>query len=580
MQRILLSIILFSIPILTWSVGKDNLKCDYFQARLDDAALEPVERIRAVDSLIKYTYDQPYQLYERKAQLLYDEGNYSGCMDVYITLRDNSPVDSLRLRLYAEARIGVMKFTLSNFKGAFDSMYKVLETPKPDSLKYIDQYAYLFLNDFYMTTRNYPLARKYLDMGIERLKDIPESDEFSKEEKERFFGVWYRTSASQLLETDNPDQAYEMLKKSEQFPANADGVMITYITYAVIARKKGEVNMAEDYLRKALDVETNNFNKSFALVHYMKLLLDDGRAEEAIITAEEHHNLVDKIIGSPLEPDYLATMSRYYAMTGDRKKEVETLHRIIAARDSIYQATVMWEAKELAAQYEKEEKEAELSGLRAQNRQRLALVLGVGALGVLAAALAILLWRRHSKIKQDADALGKSIIHKETEHKAELRETEESLTLRNQQLSSMTMYMARLNDALDHIKDVTENDRETEKERLSTISSILKELSRQDNVWEIFRTYFESVNQSFFNNLYKAHPDLTNGEIRMCAFILMGLSNKEIAAMTNRSVRTIEVIKHNIRKKFGISEPTESYLRTLTVSPLQSSQQSISRWSY
>lgn len=174
-------------------------------------------------------------------------------------------------------------------------------------------------------------------------------------------------------------------------------------------------------------------------------------------------------------------------------------------------------------------------------------------------------------MRQPIIALGESIIHKETEHKAELRETEESLTLRNQQLSSMTMYMARLNDALDHIKDVTDNNREPEKERLATISSILKELSRQDNVWEIFRTYFESVNQSFFNNLYKAHPDLTNGEIRMCAFILMGLSNKEIAAMTNRSVRTIEVIKHNIRKKFGIAEPTESYLRTLAVSTSASS---------
>ncbi len=100
-------------------------------------------------------------------------------------------------------------------------------------------------------------------------------------------------------------------------------------------------------------------------------------------------------------------------------------------------------------------------------------------------------------------------------------------------------------------------------EKIASISTIVKDLAGQENIWDVFRAYFESVNQSFFNNLYSAHPDLTPGEIRMCAFILMGLSNKEIAAMTNRSVRTIEVVKHNIRKKFDIAEPTESYLRRL-----------------
>ena len=92
----------------------------------------------------------------------------------------------------------------------------------------------------------------------------------------------------------------------------------------------------------------------------------------------------------------------------------------------------------------------------------------------------------------------------------------------------MTMCMARLNDALDSIKDIADNKKSAQDERLAQISAILKDLSRQDNIWEIFRTYFESVNQSFFNNLSSLHPDLTNGEERMCAFILMGLSNKEI----------------------------------------------------
>lgn len=571
MKRVYLTILLILLSLLfSQRIQGDNLKYDYFKTRLNDNRLGRKDKINAIDSLIKYSDGPTYSLYNNKAQLLYEEGDYAASMETYKMLRDIAPEDSLRLRLFAEAKIGIMKFTMSNFRGALESIYKVLETPKPDSLRYIEHYAYFSLIDFYTTAGNYPLARKYIDLGLTGLPDIPESKNFPKTEKNRFHGIWHRTLASHFLTIGEPDKAYLELKKAEKYPAHIDGLMTSYVIYAAIARKKGDNEMAEGYLQKALDIETDNFNKTFVLVNYMDLLLATGRARDAVLLTNKYSETVDKVKGSPLEPDYLFILGKYYSMTGDHSNEVKTLYRIITTRDSIYRAMVMWEAEELAGHYENEKKEHIIANLKKENQKRMWLVLAVSVTGVVAVLVAIYTWRRHRKVKMNATALGDQIITQETQHKEALRESAESLTLRNQQLSSMTMYMARLDEALSQIKGLAHDKSMPDEKRLSVISSVVNELSRQDNVWNIFRTYFESINQSFFNNLYKNHPDLTNGEVRMCAFILMGLSNKEIAAMTNRSVRTVEVVKHNIRKKFGITETTESYIRSLASSENQS----------
>jgi DNA-binding CsgD family transcriptional regulator len=85
----------------------------------------------------------------------------------------------------------------------------------------------------------------------------------------------------------------------------------------------------------------------------------------------------------------------------------------------------------------------------------------------------------------------------------------------------------------------------------------------QENIWDMVSVAFERTRQSFFSELYRRHPDLTQGEIRMCAYMLMGMSTKEIAVLTNRSSRTVDTIKYNMRKKMAITEPTESYLRRI-----------------
>lgn len=78
----------------------------------------------------------------------------------------------------------------------------------------------------------------------------------------------------------------------------------------------------------------------------------------------------------------------------------------------------------------------------------------------------------------------------------------------------------------------------------------------EERGWNDFKLYFEQIHPSVFSRLNKAYPKLTAGENRLCAFLIMNLTTKEISALTNRSVRTVETAKFRLRKKLDIPKDT------------------------
>lgn len=51
--------------------------------------------------------------------------------------------------------------------------------------------------------------------------------------------------------------------------------------------------------------------------------------------------------------------------------------------------------------------------------------------------------------------------------------------------------------------------------------------------------------------------------MNMAAYVLLNMTSKEIAQISNRSIRTVDNIKYSLRKKLAISEPVHVYLRRL-----------------
>ena len=78
--------------------------------------------------------------------------------------------------------------------------------------------------------------------------------------------------------------------------------------------------------------------------------------------------------------------------------------------------------------------------------------------------------------------------------------------------------------------------RDTSNKKLKKIHTEIingRDLTQQ---WEEFRMRFEKIHQDFFKRLADVGPNLTNNDWRICAYLKMGLSSKQISNLQNITV--------------------------------------------
>ncbi|MBK9358733.1 MAG: hypothetical protein IPN08_15355 [Bacteroidales bacterium] len=129
---------------------------------------------------------------------------------------------------------------------------------------------------------------------------------------------------------------------------------------------------------------------------------------------------------------------------------------------------------------------------------------------------------------------------------------------KNKELANSTLNLVHKNKILTSLKfqlsDLVSkpSGQADHKHELSAIvRKINKELSNEKHQ-EAFDSYFDDVHQDFIKRLKEVHPDLTPKELRLCAYLKMNLSSKEIAPLMNVSVRGLEISRYRLRKKLGL----------------------------
>ena len=82
---------------------------------------------------------------------------------------------------------------------------------------------------------------------------------------------------------------------------------------------------------------------------------------------------------------------------------------------------------------------------------------------------------------------------------------------------------------------------------------------------EEFKLFFERIHPEFHNTLNARFPDLTPRDIRLCAFLYLGMTTKEIAVLTYREVRSVDSARNRLRKKLGLelTDDLTAYLHSL-----------------
>ena len=123
---------------------------------------------------------------------------------------------------------------------------------------------------------------------------------------------------------------------------------------------------------------------------------------------------------------------------------------------------------------------------------------------------------------------------------------------KNRELAVSTMSLIKKNELLALIKEDLKNSAEdSDKNIKSVITTINKNINEEDT-WNIFKEAFDNADKDFLKKIKAAHPSLTPNDLRLCAYLRLNLSSKEIAPLLNISVRSVEIKRYRLRKKMDL----------------------------
>jgi len=124
--------------------------------------------------------------------------------------------------------------------------------------------------------------------------------------------------------------------------------------------------------------------------------------------------------------------------------------------------------------------------------------------------------------------------------------------MKNKELASTSMTLISKNELLTFIKeDLKKNSESNSFSIKSVIKTINKNITEEDS-WKVFKEAFDSADKDFLKKIKLAHPLLTPNDLRLCAYLRLNLSSKEIAPLLNISLRSVEIKRYRLRKKMDL----------------------------
>lgn len=124
---------------------------------------------------------------------------------------------------------------------------------------------------------------------------------------------------------------------------------------------------------------------------------------------------------------------------------------------------------------------------------------------------------------------------------------------KNRELAVSTMSLIKKDELLHLIKeDLKQSSAENSTKSIKSVISTITKNITQENSWTVFKEAFDNADTDFLKKVKQAHASLTPNDLRLCAYLRLNLSSKEIAPLLNISVRSVEIKRYRLRKKMDL----------------------------
>jgi ligand-binding sensor domain-containing protein/DNA-binding CsgD family transcriptional regulator len=154
-------------------------------------------------------------------------------------------------------------------------------------------------------------------------------------------------------------------------------------------------------------------------------------------------------------------------------------------------------------------------------------------------------------LKQEAIANEQQIVKIKNEQlQADLAGKSRELANSAMNLVYKNELLQKISEEIAHLKD--NSGKPLADEQLRKIQKVIDEGMNDERDWNVFESSFNEAHENFFKKLKIGHPDLVPNDLKLCAYLRMNMSSKEMASLLNISLRGVEIRRYRLRKKLNL----------------------------
>jgi tetratricopeptide (TPR) repeat protein len=251
-----------------------------------------------------------------------------------------------------------------------------------------------------------------------------------------------------------------------------------------------------------------------------------------------------------------------YRQKGEYGRALEALAYHHQVNDSLFNQESTRKIAQMEMQFEFDRKEAQAAS--AQYEKELYFWMAGGGLFFLLIIVTLLFILQRSKTRRS---------QLEQEHlMVERTHLRNDLAARDKQLATNIMFLLNKNELILNISEkLLEIKQNLGEDSQAALQRVVLDLQSnvQPELWKEFECRFQQVHEQFYKSLNERFPDLTPSERRLCAFLKLNMTTKEISAMTHQNAKSIDVARTRLRKKLNLTGTDQNlitFLATLDAS--------------
>ncbi|MFC5624791.1 hypothetical protein SAMN06265367_103231 [Algoriphagus winogradskyi] len=369
---------------------------------------------------------------------------------------------------------------------------------------------YFSLINFYRVNGDYITAAKYLDSCYQLQKEIGNPP------------MNYVVAEDGYLDgmQGDFDSAFEKLAESQKFFEKNDRsyLIVIHTMLGNVFRNMGDLAKSAAEYNQALEL-----SKQFQSHSNYKLMSHEALASIYALTndfprAYQHSKEVNEINAEIFGPDsknnkHLFAINDQYRLQKEKEKELI--------------------------------KEQHIAKL--ENEERIN-TLKLWLLGVVLVSLVVYGYLLVRNIRRK-HLLEKSALAERRQ--MERQKSSEILELKNKELTATALQLIEKDEFIDKLKNNLSDDK-----GLVDVNSLKRMIKSVQGTpgsnWKEFEARFTAINQSFYENLQKQYPELSQTDLKICALVKLNFSSKEMASLLGISIESVHTSRYRLRKKFSI----------------------------